>query len=337
MNETMNEKSVFVVRAVDSWLPRPCVYEELKNGRARIGWSSEDCQDLRLLKKVINDRDPLNNHQQESKRCLRFLTAVKPGDFFIYPHQPNRGQFSVVEIKGDYYYSPSNQDLEGNFRSYRPCSLTTKNPIDIHDEIVPSQLRFRLGRPGRFSKISDTEIFWRFLRKIDDAGTIENQSSHERVKRIYEELKVPLSNELYREFSQTDLSRRFCHELFNKMGYSAEIQEGPAEAGSDVVVTVGDWLLGNVTFRVGVQVFAYKGDIAEGDFREKLMQLLNGWETNTLDFGALLTTGHCTEDARETLNQHNMSNPDKLVHLIEGKQLSDVFLKFFPPEIEWIL
>ena len=337
MYETTNKSSVFVVRAVDDWLPSPSVYEELKNGRARIGWSYKDSQNLRLINKAINDGKTLDKHQQESKRCLRFLTDVEHGDFFIYPHQPNRGQFSVVEITGDYDYSPSNHVLQGDFRSYRPCSLKTKNPIEIRDEIVPSQLRFRLGRPGRFSKISDTEIFWRFLRKIDDAGTIENQSNHERVKRIYEELKVPLSNELYREFSQTDLSRRFCHELFNKMGYSAEIQEGPAEAGSDVVVTVGDWLLGNVTFRVGVQVFAYDGNIEERDFREKLMQLLNGWEANTLDFGALLTTGHCTEDARETLNQHNKSNPDKLVHLIEGKQLSDVFLKFFPPEIEWIL
>ena len=49
------------------------------------------------------------------------------------------------------------------------------------------------------------------------------------------------------------------------MGYSVDsvaVQEGPAEAGSDVVVTVGDPLLPDrIEFQIGVQVFSSKGTV----------------------------------------------------------------------------
>lgn len=177
-----------------------------------------------------------------------------------------------------------------------------------------------------------TGPFWKFLDNIDEAGTPEDPSNHEREKRIYKELYGPLSDELYNEYSRTDLSRRFCHELFDRMGYTFEVQEGPAEAGSDVLVTVGNWLLGEeITFKVGVQVFAYSGNITEATLESKLNQLLKGWGINDLDFGALLTTGHCNNEARELLRRHNHDNPEKKVRLIEGNELAACFLKYFPP------
>ena len=114
------------------------------------------------------------------------------------------------------------------------------------------------------------------------------------------------------------------------MGYPVEVQEGPAEAGSDVIVTVSSQLLPeDVEFRVGVQVFSYEGNIEAPALEDKLKQLLAGWEENELDYGLLLTTGNCGEDAKRVLREH----PDersKKVRLIDGDQLADLFLRYFP-------
>lgn len=335
MNESNKTPRVFIVKTTDNnGNPIPGVHEELKRDKARIGWSYEDDLDLRKIENSINNGDQLNETQRGARRCLRFLVAISRGDILIYPHQPERGKFSVVEVTGDYGYSSQEESLDGDFRSFRPCRLKIQQPINIYDSIIPAQLRNRLGRPGRFSEMYHTEPFWGVLHNIDRAGNPEDSTHNEREKRIYEKLYGPLSEELYTEYNQADLSRRFCRELFERMGYDADVQEGPTEAGSDVVVTVGDWLLGEeTTFRVGVQVFAYRGDIAPSSLEHKLGQLLSGWEANALDFGALLTTGHCTDKARELIHQHNYNNPKKKVRLIEGDELAARFLRYFPPAI----
>ena len=116
------------------------------------------------------------------------------------------------------------------------------------------------------------------------------------------------------------------------MGYSYVVQEGPAEAGSDIVVSLGyPLLLDSVEIRIGVQVFAFEGTIEEPYLQSKLDQLLEGWDTNNLHYGALLTTGHCSDEAKEVLSRHNRDVPNRLVRLVNGNDLADLFLQYFPP------
>ncbi len=308
------------------------IFNELQSGYARIGWSWQDNLDLRLINEKIQRGNELDRDEQEAKRCLGFLTRPVIGDYFIYPHQPSRKQFCVVEVTGEYNYSAEKNGIEGDFRSFRHCSLKTPVPVHWEDEIVPSQLRQRLGSPGRFSEVSDTRPFFEFLQDLSSAGRRQDGSNQAILNRIYRQLRTNLPNLLSAEFSRADLSRRFCSELFERMGYSFNVQEGPTEAGSDVVVTLGSPLLpDNVEFRIGVQVFAYTGTIEAEDLWGKLAQLLRGWDDNSLNYGALLTTGHCRERAKEVLQDHNRNNPTRLVRLIEGEDLADLFLQYFPP------
>ena len=153
------------------------------------------------------------------------------------------------------------------------------------------------------------------------------------IERIYDKIRENLPNVISREFGGADLSRKFCRQLFERMGYSIDqivVQEGPTEFGSDVVVTIGDPLLPR-EFRIGIQVFSYKKTVEESDFGSKLKQLLEGWDQNSLDYGALLTTGRCSKEARELLSRHNQNEPKQLVRLIDGDEFADLFLQYFPP------
>ena len=323
----------YVVKTTDkdSGEPIPGVFEELQASRARIGWSYRDDLDLRLIHEKKQE-SPLNKDEQDAKRCLGFFTRPSLDDYLLYPHQPDRGQFCVVQVKGEYDYSAAEDGLDGDFRSFRPCSLMTAGPVDMYDEIVPSQLRQRLGRPGRFSEVYDTDPLFIFLKALPEAGRIQDDSNRASLQRIHKELREKLPDALYREFSRADLSRKLCPDLFERMGYSYVVQEGPAEAGSDIVVSLGSpLLLDSVEIRIGVQALASEGTVAEWYLQDKLDQLLEGWDTNSLNYGALLTTGLCSKEAEEALDRHNKNEPDRHVRLINGRELADLFLQYFTP------
>ena len=297
-----------------------------------MGWSSKDTLDLRTIQKKRDQGEPLDEDQKAAVRCLGFLRYVNLGDYIIYPHQPKRGQFSVVKITGEYDYSDAADGLGDHldFRSFRSCSLEKPSPVDMYDKIVPSTLKYRLGRPGRFSQVHDRKTFFGFLKDLPEAGQQQDGSNLAIIKRIYRDLRKPLSGMLKREFAQHDLSRKLCSELFERMGYACVVQEGRYEAGSDLIVTVNSPLLPGDGFTVGVQAFAYEGDVAEAALKTKLEQLLEGWETNSLDSGVLLTTGDCGPAAERLIGKHNEDNPNRPVRLIEGDELAELFLQRFP-------
>ena len=324
--------SVYVVKTMyDNGQPIPGVYDELVAGRARIGWSWLDNQNLRVINRACERYEPLDENQQDAKRCRGFLTRIQVGDYVLYPHQPQRNKFTVVKINGEYDYDAAGGGISDDFRSFRPCEPIAQ-AVDNYDLRVPSQLRYRLGRPGRFSEVYDTRPFDSFKRDYD-AGLpeqLQDKTNTIRIRRIHKRLRNNLPNELRMEFTQADLSRRFCPELFERMGYTCEIKEGPKEAGSDLVVNVGNPLIDSEK-RIGVQVFAYGGIVGAAKFREKLDQLVQGWDVNQLDFGVLLTTASCDKESRNILEIHNRKNKKRQIKLIDGDELTDLFLQYFAP------
>ena len=328
-------RRAFVVKTADSQWPIPGIFDELRRGRARIGWSSANDQDLRKIQKKVDEGKPLNEAQVAAKRCLGFLNRVGKEDYLLYPNQPERGRFCIAQVTGKYGYSNADAGIWNDFRSFRPCELISSEPVAMYDEIVPDQFRQRLGRPGRFSEVYDTGPLSIVLSGLPKAGNLQDGSNQSAIERIHDELREKLPNAISREFGRANLARNFCRELFDRMGYavdSVSVQEGPSEAGSDVVVTVGDHLFPDmVEFQIGVQVFSAKGSVSAPFVRGKLNQLLKGWDDNNLHYGTLLTTGYLSDEAREVLRMHNQASPDHLVRLIDGEELADLFLKYFPP------
>lgn len=319
--------------------PVPGIDNQLQNGSARIGWSSDDSQDLRLIQSQLEQGKYLSEGQSDAWRCHQFLDNVSDGDYFLYPHQPKRYKFRVVKITGDYEYLDYDNGVNGDFRSSRACEIVTVNPVDWYDQRVPEKMRRHLGLLGRIHKIWDTRAIHEFLERFENAtpARIQDGTIDEPVRRIHHQLRKKLPDELCNEFAAAKLSRQFCINLFERMGYSSEnieLKEGRNEQGSDIVVTVEHPLLySKEGFQVGVQVFAYTGKIAKQKLQEKLEQLLAGCEKNRLDYGVLLTTGFPEDAAREALCKHNIEDDQgRFVKLIDGDDLASLFLQHYPPD-----
>ncbi len=325
----------FVVRTEDYGQPIPGVFESLKAGKARIGWSGSDDLDLRAIRQ--KGGNSLTELQQEALRCHGFFDRVNIGDLLIYPNQPKRGKFCIARVTGEYEYAAKEDSIDGDFRSFRPCELLPPGPIDKSDPIVHPFVRARLGLQGRFYEPSGVDLFLDLVQRLPLAGKRPDQARDvdvkERFGRILGGIVPGVAQLIHREFPRAELSRLFCKELFEGMGHSVEITEGPSEKGADVVVTVQDELL-EQEFKVGVQVASFDEDVSADTLRRKLDQLLSGWGDNLLDFGVLLTTGSCTPDARGLIVEHNkrerreQQGSRKLIKLIDAKELAHLFLKY---------
>jgi hypothetical protein len=130
------------------------------------------------------------------------------------------------------------------------------------------------------------------------------------------------------EYPNTVFTRTLLPALFRALGHeNIDVQEGAGEAGSDVVVSMTSTLIPK-ELRIGVQGFAYEGEVASSELARKLEQLLRGWTANQLDFGLLATTGDCSK-TRSVVDKHNKDNPGKLVQLLDSIELADLVLQHF--------
>jgi len=320
--------AAYIVRANSEDCPDG-IYASLKDGKARLGWSYSDDLDLRKVRLKIDQHEVLSEEERVAWRGKGFLEYVQLGDYLLYANQPKDGQFCIVQVLqegGEYDYGPEQDSVSGDFRSYRRCQLLCP-PIDKIDAVVPPIIRSRLGLQGRFFCLYDMKELEVLLSRLKEVGKQEI-GADARFERIIRELHKHVPKLVHHEFPQHDLSRKFCKELFGRIGYPFEIQEGSGEKGSDIVVSISNPLLSD-EFRVGIQVFSYTGPVSTSEVKRKLAQLLEGWEDNALDYGVLLTTGELSREDRKGLEEHNRANPTRKVKAIDGEQFADLFLQNF--------
>jgi len=311
----------------------PGVSESLNCGKARIGWSSEDDHDLRLLKQRISkgEWNALRPDQQDAAKCLGFLERVKGEDYLLYPHQPAANHLLVAQVSdgadGDYAYASAEDSLDGDFRSWRGCRLLTPNPVPYNDSFLLPYVQSRLGLQGRFYELKEIDKLQYTLQRLSSIPpeVKPKQSMVVRLNRIRDAVSPKLPALLQQEFLRQDLSW-FCAELFRQLGYAVQYQEGAGEHGSDLVVELRSELLPR-SLRIGVQVKSYTGPVNLVTFQQDLQPLINGWDKNVLDYGVCLTTGLCDLDCQVYLEDHNTSHRDRQIVLMDSTRLGHLLMK----------
>jgi len=313
-------RRAWIVKTTDDGVPVPGIYESATKGLARIGWSSTDELNLRLFNSTPSHA--LTDDQKKASRCRRFLTDITRDDLLVYPRQPDYARFFVCQVVGDYDYLPAHLSLDGDFRSARKCDVVLQ-PMTIDDPRVPQLLAARMRLPGRLNELYDLQLLEDLIDRIN-AGVTEDPPS----ARIRRRMRKEILTSIRAEYPNKVFTTTLLPALFRALGHeNIDIQEGAGEAGSDVVVSIASPLLPR-ELRIGVQGFAYEGEVASAELARKLEQLLRGWTANQLDFGLLLTTGDCSK-TRWLVDKHNKDNASQLVQLMDAVELADLVLEHF--------
>src|SRR5437879_3312855 len=76
------------------------LFQELRQGRARFGWSFRDSLDPCDLKAriALSGSNSLTAEEQECIAKTAFLLDVRLGDYFIYINMPSYGRCTAVKI-----------------------------------------------------------------------------------------------------------------------------------------------------------------------------------------------------------------------------------------------
>jgi hypothetical protein len=123
-------------------------------------------------------------------------------------------------------------------------------------------------------------------------------------------------------FPAANLSR-FLAELLERYGESVDLREGPSERGTDLVVEIQNDFLDRPLV-IGMQIGSYENEVHPRTVKEKLNQLLSGWDSNSLDYGALILTGEWKEESVQVVENHNRENPSRRIKWIDGRQLARI-------------
>ncbi len=314
--------AAFVVRTGDGCGPK--LFAKFQGGSARIGWSFGDQLDLAWIVKAVSQGEwrSLNAEQSDAWGCHGFIDRVRIGDLLFYPNVPDYGRFCVVKVTGTYSLLPDHESIDGDFRSALPCTLLTPEPIKKIEAIVTDDLRNKLGLQRRFYQLNVRDQDIEYL-----LGNLDRRSGQESNRtlsflRMMEPIHQDMAKLWTRHFPRANLSR-FIADILQRHGQVVELREGPSERGSDLVVEMqNDFLAEPIV--IGVQVGCYEGEVGSESVREKLNQLLKGWDDNLLSYGALVLSGTWTEEAKRVLAEHNHTDGRRKVKGIDGEGLAKI-------------
>jgi|GEM_PF-5064933 len=220
------------VAEADYW--KNPIYEELKAGRARFGFSSFNDADLRQLQLKVRETEWVRLTRDE-RRCwsnCAFLLAVEPGDFFIFVNMPRYGDCTVVRVAGPYGFSKVwDEEQRGDFRHFMPCRFM--ETLERDDPRINPQLAARLRLKGAWKRLAPEECLDSFLSALREGTPPQDP---------VERLEGLLAKALAREARSGGSSRKLEEQVTEK-SLRASLATGYALALDDVLAA----LRGNFT------------------------------------------------------------------------------------------
>lgn len=288
----------------DYWKPK--LYQSIRIGKARYGWSYDRCGDLRLIRKKLATRrwEGLTSAEKEIW-SVSFLLDIRIGDYLVYPNLPSYGKCTIAKVvgqedKGPYFWDYWDQD-------FNHCiSVEYVGEFDRNDKRVHPELSRRLKLRGRWWTIYNTEDFQELLTDLRE-GLLkgESQTSEDRVSFLERNLAEPftsIAEQIHRTHPEKKLEElvfRILKNMPNVVG--VERKQGRADKGADIVCECTT--LPNIqTTKCIVQVKSFVGTM--GDFRaiEDIERAFQEYPEATT--GLIVTTAlDITEEFEKRLDQ----------------------------------
>ena len=328
-----DEFTVFAVKAIQPWQEDadywiPVLYDELRKGKARFGWSYSDETNLTRIKEKIEKKgwDVLSNAEKESWSHAHFmLEYVRVGDFLVYINMPGYGKCTVVKITGKYDFDKIwDPDEEGDFRHYLPCELIST--FERNSNIVHPYLRRRLGLQGSWWRIYARDEFDELLDEIKVSGT--GKDVKQRLEGEMNRYLDRITEELYRLFPGKTLEDLLVN-VFKNMPDIINVRKGPDKNGADleIVFETGPEFDGLHTSELcAVQVKSYEGEMG---YTQAIDDIRRAFKSNS-DYtcGLIVSTALKMSANFESELEKLRNETEKKIGVLLGKDLARVIIKY---------
>jgi len=279
--------TVWAFNKADDEKDRELIYQSVKNGKSRFGWSQKDEHNLKL-------KD--NWTEWHSKQL--FLLQIKKEDWIVHINTPVWGQCIATQVTSEY-------DFDKGLECDRCIDFRHCFEVDV-DTIVEFNRRDPNVLPS--VNLNPRQIYHR-IYAIDDFRKSMENLKHNKVNLSGVEskeeyyLKNKTENylkEITRDINETHKSKnleRFLAEVFRKIPGVVEVNENGfgwgTDYGADLIVTMKS-SIGNLDFEniIIVQIKSFEGDHYDLSAVE---QVETGIKTYNGTAGMIITTAQRTE------------------------------------------
>jgi len=249
------------------------LFNELKQGIARYGWSYEDDADLQLIRKLksggnVQSKTP-NQEQSYIWKRTSFLLDLEEGDYLVYINLPEYGKCTIAKVLGGGY------SFDGGIRCHSEGGMVYKdfrhclpvqfiNTFDRRGSLVHPHLYRRLVLQGNHWQVSAEDEFNDLLKALEEGRKETERTFEITLDQLKNELESPckeIAKKVLHVFPNKSLEELIEHvlksipEVFED---SVKILKGRADKGADLVFEYKNEIV-EVVERVAVQAKAYEG------------------------------------------------------------------------------
>ena len=310
------------------------LFQELRGGRARFGWSYDESLDPRDLKARIarNGWNSLDEKEQVAIAKTAFLLDVRPGDHFVYINMPSYGRCTAVRIVDHegvgpdnlFHYTPKWGDpSQDDFRCMLPCEFLFH--FDRNADVVHPYLSRRLKLMGSHWTIGDTEKFEELLRDLH-AGA-RGKAADERLREQIEEQLLTISDRIRQTYPERTLES-FVLGVLARLPRVQDAKKGPDVDGADLVFAFDggiETLDLERTEVCAVQVECYEDVI--NDIRA-IEDIRRAFGSKTYTCGLIVTTAQSVSERFQLALDRLREESGKAVGLILARDLAALFLRY---------
>ena len=294
------------------------LYESLKSGKSRFGWSIYDENNLK-------GSEP---HEWNSRQ--RFLLEVKEGDWIVHINLPNWGECVAARVVKPYAFD---EGLSCSWRhetetpDFRHCLEIDKESIIKFDRrdlrIIPTvNLRPRY----RYHRVYEVDDFIQSIDYLKENKDLKQDEEYHLKNRIQEEkFLVNISNIIHKMKPDKNLES-FLGKVFEKVPGVKHVKRNGygKDHGADLIVDMRTEL--GHQHRVIVQVKSYEGphrDLKAVEQVEEGIKHFGGTE------GMVITTGDRTQELEEKVQEVSESI-DIPIDLLDATELAKFVIKHAP-------
>ena len=317
--------TIYAMRVADDQKVVDKVFDSLKGGEGRFGWSSVPTANLCKLCERIkwSGWDSLN---EDEKACYQgFLLRLQGSDYVVYINVPQWGQCTLAKVTGKYEWRYEDDDFNHRF-PVDPESVAKFDRNKVH----PALSR-RLKLQGRWWTIYVEREFCMLLEALHKGTAFESKSPETNLRYLSEEIR-PYLSKIACQIQHTNPGKDLellVEKVFERVPgvKSAKRQEGRAAHGADLVVEFESVpILGLVqTQTLVVQVKSYTGT---QDDTGVVAQIRRALEYHQADLGLIVSTAESSGEALEQALEKLQEESKKPVSLLIGADLAAFFLRY---------
>ncbi len=246
--------TIWAFNKVEEEAERKLVYQSIKTGKSRFGWSQSDEHNLKL-------KD--NWTDWHSKQL--FLLQVKPGDWIAHINTPTWGRCVAAQVLSEYNFDDGLPCSWGpDFRHFFDIDVNTIIEFDRRDEnVLPT---VNLNPRQRYHRIYAADDFLKSIGNLKNntVNLNDGESKEEyHLKDKTDKYLTEISN-LIHEMHKSKNLERFIAKVFRKIPGVIDVNENGfgwgTDYGADLIVTMST-SLANLEFenKIIVQIKSFEG------------------------------------------------------------------------------